>query len=290
MKIVVYGNIYQERYLEPLIKLFQNLVNDEIKLLIDSDFYEYLSKHISVVNNFEVIKSNDDLKDVNMAISIGGDGTFIRTSKCVALKDIPVLGINTGHLGFLTDYSVDDIDTIVADILGGNFKIETRTLLDVRTDLDLQMDYPYALNEVAVIRQNTSSMITLDTRINNIELTRYMGDGLVVATPSGSTAYNLSVGGPILEPTSKSWAISPIAPHSLNMRPLVVNDDSVLTIKTNSRSAAYRLSIDGSSFTLPIGTTVTIRKAHFTVKVVQKVNHSFAEALRNKLMWGSDKR
>lgn len=290
MKIVVYGNIYQERYLEPLVRLFESFINDKIQLFIDKEFHTYLAKHIPIIHNFSIIENKQDLEGAEIAISIGGDGTFIRTSKSVSLKGIPVLGINTGHLGFLTDYNIDDITHIVNDIVTNNYRTEERTLLKVHTDHDLQMDYPYALNEVAVIRQNTSSMITLDTCINNIELTRYMGDGLVVATPSGSTAYNLSVGGPILDPTSNNWAISPIAPHSLNMRPLVVNDDSVVTIKTNSRSAAYRLTIDGSSFTLPIGTTITLHKASFTVKVVQKVNHSFAEALRNKLMWGTDKR
>ncbi len=290
MKIAVYGNIYQERYLKPLVRLFISLLRDDITLVIERHFHTYLSRHIPMIEQFKAIESVDELNGVEIALSIGGDGTFIHTSKHIALQQIPVLGINTGHLGFLTDYSVDDIDTIADDILSGNYRIEERTLLDVHTDHDLHMDYPYALNEVAIIRQNTSSMITLDTKINNTELTRYMGDGLVVATPSGSTAYNLSVGGPILDPTSNNWAISPIAPHSLNMRPLVVNDDSILSIKTNSRSAAYRLSIDGSSFTLPIGTTVTLRKANFTIKVVQKVNHSFAEALRTKLMWGTDKR
>ena len=133
-------------------------------------------------------------------------------------------------------------------------------------------------------------MIKMATEVDNVYLTTYMGDGLVVATPTGSTAYNLSVGGPILEPSSRTWAVSPIAAHSLTMRPLVLNDDSVIKVQTFSRSDTYRLSIDGTSFTMQEGTTITIRKAPYSVKVIQRINHNFAETLRNKLMWGMDKR
>ena len=162
--------------------------------------------------------------------------------------------------------------------------------MESSTDADIDIPHTYALNDVAILKADTSSMIKMATEVDNVYLTTYMGDGLVVATPTGSTAYNLSVGGPILEPSSRTWAVSPIAAHSLTMRQLVLNEDSVIKVQTFSRSDTYRLSIDGTSFTMQEGTTITIRKAPYSVKVIQRINHNFAETLRNKLMWGMDKR
>ena len=291
MKIVIYGNEYQERYLDDLAKLFSALSHHNIRIGVEKGFYDYLAGVFPSPPKVDHIIDNDSgIEDATLALSIGGDGTFLRTAESVSLKGIPILGINTGHLGYLADVSVNDIDSIIEEIAGNRYKTEYRTLLEVTNDAGISINQPFALNEVSILKQDTSSMISIETSVNGIYLTTYLGDGLIVSTPTGSTAYNLSVGGPILEPTSNNWVISPVAAHSLTMRPLVLSDDSIITIKTISRVPSYGVSIDGRSHSLPEGTTITLRKAPFPVKVVHRLNHNFAETLRNKLMWGTDKR
>lgn len=290
MKIAIYGNEYQQDHLDDLTKLFSALSCYEVCVGIERSFYDYLCRVMSTHPRVTDVIDETGSFTATVALSIGGDGTFLHTAQWVAHMGIPILGINTGHLGYLADISVADIDEVIADLINERYKIECRTVLEVVTHTDVKIEHPFALNEVAILKQDTSSMISMHTQVNGIELTTYMGDGLIVSTPTGSTAYNLSVGGPILEPTSCSWAISPIAAHSLTMRPLVLRDDSMIKITTQSRMASYRLSIDGRSVTMPEGSSVILRKAPFSVKVIQRLNHNFAETLRNKLMWGLDKR
>lgn len=291
MKVVIYGNEYQEKYLKDLTKLFSALSHHNIWVGVEKSFYDYLVRTFPVAPRVDqIIDKVSEIEEATLALSIGGDGTFLRTAESIAFTGIPILGINTGHLGYLADMSVNDIDNIVEDIIGCRYKIENRTLLEVATDAGILIEKPFALNEVSILKQDTSSMISVETSVNGTYLTTYLGDGLIVSTPTGSTAYNLSVGGPILEPTSHNWVISPIAAHSLTMRPLVISDDCIITIKTKSRVSSYRVSIDGRSYSLAEGTTITLKRAPFTVKVVHRLNHNFAETLRSKLMWGTDKR
>ena len=173
-------------------------------------------------------------------------------------------------------------------IFRGNYKIEERTVLHASTDAPVKIDNPFALNEIAITRQSTALMMCMHTWVNGCDLTTYKGDGLIISTPTGSTAYNLSVGGPILEPTSNNIVLSPISAHSLTMRPLVLRDDCVIRITTNSRAPQFQVSIDGRQFTLPVGASITVSKADFKVKVIQHTGHNFAQTLRNKLMWGID--
>ena len=238
-------------------------------------------KHITYMHN-------DFLQSLDAAVSLGGDGTFLRTAEKVARCGIPILGINTGHLGYLADASVENIDEVVENLFSGNYKIEERTVLHVTTDSGVVIDNPFALNEIAISRQSTALMMSMHTWVNGSDLTTYKGDGLIISTPTGSTAYNLSVGGPILEPTSNNIVLSPISAHSLTMRPLVLRDDCTIRVTTNSRAQQYLVSIDGRPFTFDIGTSITVRKADFTVKVIQHTGHNFADTLRNKLMWGID--
>ncbi|MDD2962074.1 MAG: NAD kinase [Muribaculaceae bacterium] len=290
MRIVIYGNKYQEAHIDDLVRLFATLSKYNTWLEIERSFYEYLCEILPqkpAVN--DIIGYNDDFSAA-IALSIGGDGTFLRTAQRVSIKGIPILGINTGHLGYLADVSVDDIEDVVDDLINDRYKIECRSMLEVSCNCGCEIEHPYALNEVAILKQDTSSMISMATEIDNEPLTTYLGDGLIVATPTGSTAYNLSVGGPILEPTSKSFALSPIAAHSITMRPLVINNDRIVKVTTASRAKSYRLSLDGRSFTLPQGSSVVISKAQFSVKVIQRMKHNFSSTLRSKLMWGIDKR
>ena len=206
-------------------------------------------------------------------------------------RETPIFGVNTGHLGYLSDVSVADVSTFVAGLADGNFRIERRSLLQVDTNAGVALANRYALNEVAILKNASASMLAMDTSVDTTMLNTYLGDGLIIATPTGSTAYNLSVGGPILHPACNSFVLSPIAAHSLTMRPLVVPDTVEIAVTTRSeRSHTFRISVDGESLSLPIGSTIRLRKADFCVNVVLRAGHNFAGALRNKLMWGADVR
>ncbi|WP_302996388.1 NAD kinase [uncultured Muribaculum sp.] len=289
MRIAVYGNSYKEEHLEELSALFELLSTHNAWVEIEASFYRYLCKVLPTPPKINDVIEGDDFSAA-IALSLGGDGTFLRTAQWVGKKEIPILGINTGHLGYLADVRISDVGKCLECVFNGNHRIDSRTMIEVdcaETDVD---GWPYALNEVAILKQDTSSMIDMEARIGDALLANYRGDGLIVSTPTGSTGYNLSVGGPILEPSAPVWAISPIAAHSLTMRPLVVSDDSVFTVTTHSRSDAYRLSLDGRSVSLAAGTTVMMRRAPFVTKVIQSQDHHFSDTLRDKLLWGIDKR
>lgn len=232
----------------------------------------------------------------DIAISIGGDGTMLRTARWIGEREIPLLGINSGRLGFMADVSIADSKNVIDDIAERRLTVEKRSLLEVEFSQPPVADpagvakFPYALNEVAVLRDETASMISVDTRLDGVALAVYQADGLIVSTPTGSTGYNLSVGGPIMAPTTRCWAISPVAAHSLTMRPLTVPDDSIIDISVGARVDSYRLSLDGRSVTLPLSTKLRLRRAPFVTKVLSSPTRSFADTLRSKLLWGIDGR
>ena len=203
---------------------------------------------------------------------------------------VPVIGVNTGRLGFLTDVRPEEIDDAVRDIIDGQYQVEERATLHVSTEGDRLKEYPFALNEIAVLKRDTSSMIAIRTSINGNYLTTYQADGLVVATPTGSTAYSLSVGGPIMVPRTGTFAITPVAPHSLNVRPIVVRDDWEITLEVSSRSHNFLIAIDGRSETCSEETHITIRRAPFNTRVVKRNGYQFFHTLREKMMWGADTR
>ena len=218
------------------------------------------------------------------------DGTFLRAAEKIGDRGIPVLGVNIGRLGFLADVPAEEVEPVLNEILEGKYKIEERSLLQVEFNGLSENFWPYALNEVAVLKQDTSSMISIHTTVGDSYLNTYQADGLIVATPTGSTAYSMSVGGPIIMPRAANWVISPVAPHSLTVRPLVVNDDMNITLRVDSRNHSYLLSLDGRSVMLDTDSQVVLRKAPFSIKVVKRLGHSFSATLRAKLMWGVDKR
>lgn len=223
---------------------------------------------------------------VDFAMSVGGDGTFLTTAAAVGRRNIPIVGVNCGHLGFLADVQTKDVDIIMRQLIEGQYTIEQRSLLRVccsRQDLIMS---PYALNEVALMKQGMSSMISVEVSANGEFLHTYHADGLVLSTPTGSTAYNLSIGGPLLVPQTKGIILSPIATHSLTVRPLVVPDDWKFDLKVNSRYQSYMLSIDGRSQILNTDVSLHIEKAPYTIKVVQVGENSFLKSLRDKLNWG----
>lgn len=285
MKILLFGNEYQRHYADELRHLVEVLGNSGADIVAETDFHSYLHNALDIdVGNISSCPACDMEGDV--ALSIGGDGTFLRTARVMARKDVPILGINTGHLGYLADANVSEIEQVVDELYKGLFKIGRRTMLEISNNCGVNIRNTLALNEVAISRQDNCSMLGMRTWVNGIDLTTYRGDGLVISTPTGSTAYNLSVGGPLVEPTSHVLVLSPISAHSLNMRPLVLRDDSVIVVETSSRTQQYLVSLDGEVYSFPTGSAITVRKSDIFVKVIEPLNHNFADTLRRKLMWG----
>ena len=288
MRIAIFGKQYHTSYREVLQELFNTLVGLQCDICIEQDFVDMLlTDSLLELPSMSHITSDDFNAD--MALSIGGDGTFLHTATCIGNKGIPILGINTGRLGFLADLSGNEVGRSLQEILKGQYQVEERTLLQVEAD-GIDALWPYALNEVALLKQDSASMISIRTAINNDYFNTYQADGLVIATPTGSTAYALSAGGPILVPQAANWVLAPVAPHSFTVRPLVVNDDVTISLQVSCRTGKFMLSCDGRSVQLPAGTAITLRKAAFTIKVVKGNDHTFSKTLRNKLMWGVDKR
>lgn len=289
MRIAVFGNRYQEAHIEELSTLFDLMSRHNVWVEMEESFYNYLCSVLTSPPEVNDLIKGDDF-NAAIALSIGGDGTFLRTAQRVGEKEIPILGINTGHLGYLADVTVNEANDKLQNLLDGKYHVESRTMIAV-TSPDAKLDlWRYALNEVAILKEDTSSMIEMEATVDDSHLATYLADGLIVSTPTGSTGYNLSVGGPIVAPSAPVWAISPVAAHSLTMRPLIVADDSVISVTTRSRSETYRISLDGSSQTLPVGTTIEMRRAPFVTRVIQRLDHRFTDTLRSKLLWGIDKR
>ncbi|MBP3353323.1 MAG: NAD kinase [Bacteroidales bacterium] len=288
MKIALYGNSYQKAKSEHVLLLFEALRKYDIELFIEKKYFEFLSEqkvYIPSAQTFDVLEYN-----VDVVLSVGGDGTFLRTAEQTAGLNIPILGINAGRLGFLADVSKTEIETAVEELMNGNYNIDERTMLQIEVD-GLPSDCtPYALNEVAVLKQDSSSMITINATLGNDFLNSYQADGLIVATPTGSTGYSLSVGGPILMPESADFVISPVAPHTLNVRPLVIPDNQEIKLLVDSRTGNYLVALDGRSYIMPCDKEIKLSKAPFKTLVVKRTNHTFPVTLRNKLMWGVDNR
>lgn len=234
----------------------------------------------------------ETLPQVDMVVSVGGDGTFLRTATTVGDSGIPILGINTGRLGFLAAINYADVEETLQEVMNNAYNVQERTLLKMTTDETFPPDYfnAHALNEVALLKQDTASMLSIHAYINNDYLTSYQADGLVISTPTGSTAYSLSIGGSILSPTTPSIILSAIAPHNLTSRSLVVDDSSIIALKIESRSHMFLVSVDGQSRVLDETVSIQVRKADYTLRVVKRLGHTFYETLRDKLMWGADVR
>ncbi len=223
---------------------------------------------------------------IDFALSIGGDGTFLTTAAAIGNKNIPIIGVNMGHLGFLADVQTKNVDLIMEQLVSGQYTIEQRTMLQVSGTEGSHISNPNALNEVAVLKQGLSSMITVIAKLNGEELINMEADGLVMSTATGSTAYNLSVGGPIMVPQARGIILAPVSSHSLSVRPLVIPDDWKIDLKVISRNASYMLSIDGRSQILSDEITLHIEKAPYTIKVVQVGTNSFLNSLKSKMLWG----
>ena len=249
----------------------------------------FLDQGINIyLNGIAITKECSD--DIDFVLSLGGDGTFLRAAHWVGNREIPIAGVNLGNLGYLTSFGYDELTHIPELLNSRNFDIESRTLLKVEFDEAVLSEgddiWNYALNELAVIKQDTASMISIPVTLNGKELGTYSADGLIVSTPTGSTAYNLSVGGPVLQPTVDAWVLSPIADHSLTMRPMVISNSARLELTAVGRAHSFRVSVDGKSFILPAGSKVGVSKAPFVCKMVCKKGAMFSSTLMSKLLWG----
>lgn len=293
MKIAIYGQVYQRSSLIPIESLLHICHKHTFNTYIEIDFFnsikheENISKIASSFNTFSNLDSSYDL-----FISIGGDGTILRAITYLKDFDIPIIGINTGRLGFLATIQKNNIAKAIDDIIKGNYRISERSLLTIRTEPDNKQlfDFNVALNEIAVSRKNTTSMITVETSLDNEYLTSYWADGLIVSTPTGSTGYSLSCGGPVIMPETDSIVLTPIAPHNLNARPLVIQNSTEIKLRVSGREDSYLVSLDSRIATLDKDSTVIIKLADFKIKMIELSDESFLSTLRNKLLWGEDKR
>ena len=288
-RCAIFGNTYQPKKCEAVQKLFDALQASGIFPLIDRPFFEYLSEEMQIsVPEHQLI--TDDTFQADFAVSMGGDGTFLTTAMRVGDKQIPILGINTGRLGFLADFSLDDISQTLQNLHSGLLRREQCNVLQVECS-EGQMDgYPFALNEVAVLKRDNSSMISIRVELGGEYLTTYQADGLIVNTPTGSTGYALSVGGPVMLPGSRDIGLVPVAPHGLTVRPLTLPDNLDITLTVESRSHNFLVAIDGRSESCQDSTRLTIRKAPYQVIVLKRPETTFLRTLRSKLLWGSDAR
>lgn len=282
MKIALFGNTYQIEKNRQVSALLRALEAGGCEVSIEPTFLGFLRSHFPTLSAGYQPFTDDCAPDV--AVSVGGDGTFLNTAATVGSR-CPILGVNTGRLGFLADVNPEQIDQSMEAFLKGDYIVEQHKLIEATVEGRKLTGYPFALNEVALLKHDNSSTIDIATYVDGEFLTGYTADGLVVCTPTGSTGYSLSAGGPVLELRTGTFCLTPVAPHSLSIRPVVISDESVVRLRVKSRSGRYMLALDGRSCSLPAGETVTLRKASFTVGVVKVQHRHYFDMLREKMRW-----
>jgi len=291
MKIAIYGRPTNDNTSEHIQLLFHTLNEYTSELFIHEPFYHFLQQKLKINTSIQTFNSHNDIKNkVDYMLSLGGDGTFLETLSFVRDSGIPILGINTGRLGFLSNVAKTEVNAALEALNKKKYSIEKRALLSVAAPPNLFGEVNYGLNELTILKKDSSAMITIHTYVNNDYLNSYFADGLIIATPTGSTAYSLSCGGPLVMPGSENFVITPIAPHNLNVRPLVISDSNVITLKVEGRSSHYLVSLDSRSEVIDASIELTIKKANFYANLIQLENQNFFNTLRNKLLWGLDKR
>ncbi|UOB18878.1 NAD kinase [Abyssalbus ytuae] len=293
MKIGVYGQYYKEDSENYIVTLLEELEKNNVDIYIEKNYLHLIREVFQLNNNYKTFTSFSDLdSSFDVFISVGGDGTMLRSIIYVRHLDIPILGINTGRLGFLATVRTDEIKQAVKEILKKDYDVVERSVLQIETtekNEELE-ELNFALNEIAVSRKNTTSMITVATWLDEEYLTSYWADGLIISTPTGSTGYSLSCGGPVIAPRSAALVLTPIAPHNLNARPLVIRDDTEIKLKVSGREENFLVSLDSRIATLNNETEIKIKKAPFTVQMIELKGESFLKTLRKKLLWGEDRR
>ena len=287
MKAAIYS---QKNDLDTFLYL-SKFVSELEKRGVQPFLYEGMATAMQFSKNFETFAGKEDLKEnkVDLFFTFGGDGTIVNSLLFVQDLMIPVVGVNTGRLGFLASFTKEEVFLELDGIIKGDVKISERSVIEIISP-NSSMFFPFALNDLTISRKETTAMITVESYINGEFLNTFWGDGIIISTPTGSTAYSLSCGGPIITPNNNTFVITPIAPHNLNVRPLIVNDDVEIHLKVKSRVPQYSLSLDSRLFHMETDVEIVLRKAHFKLLLVHPPNLSFYETIRQKLLWGNDKR
>lgn len=293
MKIGIYGQFYHKEAGQYVQQLLDILDKKSIEVIIEKNFLKLIHENDTIdkdYRHFSTFKELDSSYD--LFVSIGGDGTILKTVTYIRDLDIPIVGINTGRLGFLATIPKTAIEASIEKILTGKYTISKRSLIQITTDKDQETfdELNFALNEIAVSRKNTTSMISVSTSLDGEALTNYWADGLIVSTPTGSTGYSLSCGGPVIAPHTSSFILTPIAPHNLNARPLVIPDNTTIELRVSGREEQHLVSLDSRIATLSNDTIITLKKAPFEISLIRLEGDSFLQTLRSKLLWGEDKR
>lgn len=293
LKIGIYGQYYHKNSEVTIKQIFDVLRRKHVTVYVEENFLRLTKENEQMHNYFSELPTFSELdKSFDLFFSIGGDGTTLRAITFVRDLNIPIVAINTGRLGFMATLQKENIVDGLEQIIEGDYIISKRSLLSVKTDVGVESieKLNVALNEVTVNRKDTTSMIEIYTEIDGYHITSYWADGLIVSTPTGSTGYSLSCGGPVIDPSTESLVITPIAPHNLNARPLVIPDSSTVKLRVSTRSKSFLISLDSRTAALPNGATVEIKKAPYKISLVQLTENSFFNTLRKKLLWGEDKR
>ena len=290
MRFALFGNVHHPEKSAVIRRLLIALKRHGAQIAIDQHFYDFLSTlpdnplhetHYSVFT---------ELPSCDFALSLGGDGTLLKTASRVRSRQVPIVGVNMGRMGFLADVGADDVEACVDALYEGDYSVDDRALIQVSTNGEHIEGYDCALNDVAILKRDTASMISIRASIDGEHLATYQADGLIVSTPTGSTAYSLSNGGPIITPRTGVFLMTAVAPHSLNIRPIVIPDSATIELTVSSRSHTFLVAIDGRSQSLTEGATLQLRRALYTAKLVRRSGSNYFSSLRQKLMWAADSR
>lgn len=293
MKFALYAQNYKASHKEIIEKVLFEIEQRQALIFFEKRYYEILIENKVIAKNYPTFSNEDELsEEVHFFISIGGDGTLLRAANFVKGKNIPIVGINAGRLGFLANVKQEKIDAFFPMLFSNDYTLSRRTLLQLGLSKEVVSPFrvDFALNEITISRKDTTSMISVETSVNNEYLATYWADGIIISTPTGSTGYSLSCGGPIITPDSNCIAITPIAPHNLTTRPLIINDRSVIRMKVKGREPQFLISVDSETKAIDNATEIEIALASHTVNMVEFAEVSFLKTLRNKLFWGEDNR
>ena len=286
MKFALFTKLDSNENNDHIFSVFKSLDKHQLDYDVDSQSFDLISKLDNYNGDFNFSKVEKLSNEYDFVISIGGDGTILRSANEIGELSIPIIGLNKGRLGFLANSPIEIIDSIIEKIKNSNYRISERTIIQV----EFEGKTKNALNEISISRKNTTSLITIDTKLNDQYLNTYWADGLIISTPTGSTGYSLSCGGPIIMPDSKNLVLTPIAPHNLNARPLVISDNKQIEISINGRENECFVSADSQIFSVNIDSKINISKAPYFLKMVEFEEDSYINTLREKLMWGKDRR
>lgn len=291
MRIAIYGRTFNDSVLPYVQQVFDSLQQYNVTPIIYQKFNAFLKDKIKLPANTEVFSGYDELfNHAEVFLSLGGDGTMLDTLSLIRNSNIPVIGINFGRLGFLASINKDEIATAIQALINKQFTLDKRSLLSLESENNLFAEENFAMNDITIHRRDNSAMMIIHAYMNNEFINSYWADGLIIATPTGSTAYSLSCGGPIIYPSSQNFVITPIAPHNLNVRPVIIPDNYSLSFEVEARESKFLLSCDSRTVTVERSVKINIKKADFSINLVRLNNESYLSTLRNKLLWGIDTR